>query len=404
VNLSVEPGKIFAVIGPNGAGKTTVFNAVSGIYEPAGGAIRFEGKELRRPLERANLLAWLAAGLCIGLFLLLFVSNVDRMWAAAVKQNYRDPAGAFSVAEACRDAVDYLAARPGIEQRAGRFFVTTFDGQMPFGSTRSEEEARARRAAIMEMARLPDAEARIVERDSLFVVLAADGARVLDDAPTREQAALRVRAAAAAEAGAARARRLRFAAFLVGSALGAAGGYAVWRQTRRTPAWVAGRGITRTFQNIRLFQEMTVLENVLVGMDRHMGHDEAWYSPARLADFAAPAGLAALLILFTAALRAGGDQAALPAALLPLFAAAGVAYIARISALGAFSRHDIALETSARAEARGLLEFVGLAGKGDEISRNLAYGDQRRLEIARALATKPRLLLLDEPAAGMNPA
>ena len=53
--------------------------------------------------------------------------------------------------------------------------------------------------------------------------------------------------------------------------------------------------------------------------------------------------------------------------------------------------------------ARELLAFVGLDGKEDDLARNLPYGDQRRLEIARALATEPRLLLLDEPTAGMNP-
>jgi len=63
----------------------------------------------------------------------------------------------------------------------------------------------------------------------------------------------------------------------------------------------------------------------------------------------------------------------------------------------------VAEETRARARARELLAFVGLGDKGTELARNLPYGDQRRLEIARALATEPRLLLLDEPTAGMNP-
>ncbi len=61
-------------------------------------------------------------------------------------------------------------------------------------------------------------------------------------------------------------------------------------------------------------------------------------------------------------------------------------------------------EAAGLARARELLEFMGLADKADELSRNLPYGDQRRLEIARALATNPQLLCLDEPAAGFNPA
>ena len=113
------------------------------------------------------------------------------------------------------------------------------------------------------------------------------------------------------------------------------------------PNAIVARGVARTFQSIRLFPEMTVLDNVLVG------------EHCRLA--ATVAG---------AVLR--------PPAV-------------------------VAEEARARARARDLLAFVGLGGKADDIARNLPYGDQRRLEIARALATEPRLLLLDEPTAGMNP-
>jgi len=113
------------------------------------------------------------------------------------------------------------------------------------------------------------------------------------------------------------------------------------------PNAIVARGIARTFQSIRLFPYMTVLENVLVG--EHCR------------------------------LRAGVAGAVLRPA--PV-------------------RTE---ETRARERARALLAFVGLADKDDDDARNLAYGDQRRLEIARALATEPRLLLLDEPTAGMNP-
>jgi len=113
------------------------------------------------------------------------------------------------------------------------------------------------------------------------------------------------------------------------------------------PNAIVARGIARTFQSIRLFPQMSVLDNVLVG------------EHCRLA-------------------------ATVPGAVL------------RPPAV-------IAEEARARARARELLAFVGLAGKADDVARNLPYGDQRRLEIARALATEPRLLLLDEPTAGMNP-
>ncbi len=113
------------------------------------------------------------------------------------------------------------------------------------------------------------------------------------------------------------------------------------------PDRIVRLGISRTYQNIRLFPNLTVMENILVGLHGH--------------------------------LKAGffGIVAGLPA-----------------------TQQE---EKRAAEDARQILTFVNLTGKGDLLAKNLPYGDQRRLEIGRALAARPKLLLLDEPTAGMNP-
>lgn len=115
----------------------------------------------------------------------------------------------------------------------------------------------------------------------------------------------------------------------------------------KKPNEVAVGGIARTFQNIRLFKEMTVLENVLVGMHSHLQ----------------------------------------------------TRFFGMFFALPGTKKKELA----AQQEAYALLRYVGLEEFLNETAKNLPYGAQRRLEIARALALKPKILLLDEPAAGMNP-
>ena len=117
--------------------------------------------------------------------------------------------------------------------------------------------------------------------------------------------------------------------------------------TGKPPHAITELGIGRTFQNIRLFQHMTALENVLVGMHCRL---------------------------------TGGI----------------IRSIVRTPGI----RRE---EAKARERARELLAFSGLRGRDEQLARNLPYGDQRRLEVARALATEPQLVLLDEPTAGMNP-
>jgi branched-chain amino acid transport system ATP-binding protein len=115
---------------------------------------------------------------------------------------------------------------------------------------------------------------------------------------------------------------------------------------RLKPNDVAERGIARTFQNIRLFQNLSALENVMIG--RHVR---------------SKAGV------FGAILR---------------------------------DKNTLAEEAAIEKRSYELLEYVGVAKRANDLAKHLAYGDQRRLEIARALATEPKLLALDEPAAGMN--
>jgi branched-chain amino acid transport system ATP-binding protein len=117
---------------------------------------------------------------------------------------------------------------------------------------------------------------------------------------------------------------------------------------RLRPDKIARLGLSRTYQNIRLFGGMTATENVLVGQHQHLA--SSWVH---------------------AVLR---------------------------------TRDQRAEEAEALEEAARLIDYVGLEGRHDLLANNMPYGDQRRLEIARALGTSPRILLLDEPTAGMNPA
>ena len=404
VDLRVQKGEIFAVIGPNGAGKTSLFNAITGIYEPTEGTVRLSGRDLRSSPTRRTYLSAALVGLSVGFLMFLVACDINQMWSAVVKANYVSEHEGFQTRAAWVDLGSFIAARPRIERRTGRYYVTTSDGKAPFGSAKTRAEAEAKRAALPEIAALPADGSTIEPREDRFAILSLDRQRVLDEAPTREVAGERLAAAGLVLTESATAVRTRILALLFGIAIGTAGAWAVWQQSRRTPSSVASAGIARTFQNIRLFQDMTVIENVLVGMDRHLVSPRPRLSRQRLADAAPLAGLATGFGAFWLGQRLLLWPLPVSGALLAAVVAAGIVYLTLLARSGHFSKTAREVEDTGRRDALELLGFVGLRDRAEDLARNLPYGDQRRLEIARSLATRPTLLLLDEPAAGMNPA
>lgn len=252
VSFTVREGEIFAIIGPNGAGKTTLFNAITGIYQPTEGHVRFQGRPVRRIFTAGVMARSLLVGAATA-FGVTAALHVSTLWEQTIGANmiygqgFPWASGAASFWQALRGTLD------------GRGWIVP----------------------------------------------------------------------------------------LVGFVFGIAAHLVLWFNARRTPDLISRAGIARTFQNIRLFGDMTLLENVLVGMH------------ARLSTG-----------FFTNMLR------------LPRY----------------FGERRRSTE-----KAMELLRFVGLDARASEPAKSLPYGSQRRLEIARALASRPKVLLLDEPAAGMNP-
>ena len=309
LDLSVAEGTIVSVIGPNGAGKTTVFNAVTGIYSPTAGQVEFAGAELSRPLRPRNLIGFAVAGLVVAVIAYLAAVGVQQFWVAAVKNPFLGPEDQFDAGKMFDAGWNYVRGCPTVFRNpvTGQWEMRTADNTSPLGVFPTEEAARAKREGLLTGSDDESRKVRAAATDLRFDTALAAG---------------------------------------IGFAVGSLSSFLLWRRARRTPDVIAAGGIARTFQNIRLFQNMTALENVLVGMDRQLTAH-------------------------------------------PFLMALGLPPHRRE-------------EKTAGQQARELLSFVGLKPELCDLAKNLPYGDQRRLEIARALATQPKLLLLDEPAAGMN--
>ena len=282
-NLSIEvnKGEIVALIGPNGAGKTTAFNCVTGVYQPTNGRIEFMGNTIIR----------------------------------------NHPQGKM--------AKEYLG-------EDAKLYTTAYDGEDDPDTVAALDELNAECAAKVAEAedaivKKLDGEKDDEKRKALYAEAEAKKAEVeAGYAEPRERLLAQLKDRAAA--------RMEFRRS-IDPDVGTNKVYAP------TPDRITHLGIARTFQNIRLFSALSVLDNVLIA--KHMRAKQN---------------------VFSATLRLNHKE-----------------------------------ERRMREEAMELLAEQGLDHLKDEVAGSLPYGIQRRLEIARALATSPKLLLLDEPAAGMNP-
>ena len=281
LSIEVNKGEIVALIGPNGAGKTTAFNCITGVYQPTNGLINFMGRTIVR----------------------------NHPGGKMAREYLGTNAARYSSDYSGEDDPETLAALAELDARCAAE-VAAAEKEIA-GRLDSEKDEEKRKSLYNE------AEARKAEIEAGYN---APRERLL--AQLKDRAGARIEMARAIDPD-----------------------VKTNKVYAPTPDKITYLGIARTFQNIRLFSALSVLDNVLIA--KHMRAKQN---------------------VFSATLR--------------------------------LNRRE---ERRMREEAMALLAEQGLDHLKDEVAGSLPYGIQRRLEIARALATSPKLLLLDEPAAGMNP-
>ena len=281
LSIEVNKGEIVALIGPNGAGKTTAFNCITGVYQPTNGLINFMGRTIVR----------------------------NHPGGKMAREYLGENAARYSSDYSGEDDPETLAALAELDARCAAEVAAA---EKEIAARLDSEKDEEKRKSLYN-----EAEARKAEIEAGYN---APRERLL--AQLKDRASARIELARAIDPD-----------------------VTTNKVYAPTPDKITYLGIARTFQNIRLFSALSVLDNVLIA--KHMRAKQN---------------------VFSATLR--------------------------------LNRRE---ERRMREEAMALLAEQGLDHLKDEVAGSLPYGIQRRLEIARALATSPKLLLLDEPAAGMNP-
>ena len=336
LDLDISDGQLVVLIGSEGAGKTTVCNCITGECEPTNGSVRFRGRRLTHSFGVGVFWMAMSIGLLSGLFFAAAAVDIDRLWLAVVKRGMVFDRS-FTFDSARRRLRSYFRAELAVDRLAGKWRVVSADGRDVLVVCNDFEEAKSLRNQLQAAVTARRIGPSTVPNTSDM----ADAAESSRSQPTIPEDILNRLAS-----GKSRIRIRGWSALLAGWIIGATGVIAIWSRSRGSPHIAARAGIARTFQNPRLFENMTLRENVLVALDRII-----------------PGGVIALLLRTPKNYR--GEQ-------------------------------------DAHIKANEILSFVGLDPMAGSLACDATLLDRRRLEIARALATGANFILLDEPVAGLD--